>query len=157
LSGATLRCSSATVDYWLLLFPLQTPERERERERERVLKYIQASYFRLYLNLKALRRRVTALLVYLKTGNRLRLTLTLLTMDWASGTGGCREYSARRGSNDETNVDLSCCASWQEKEKVKNLKILLWNTQQNKVLPVDVDISWKMLNENSKNILEIST
>jgi len=32
-------------------------------------------------------------------------------MDWASGTGGCREYSARRGSNDETNVDLSCCAS----------------------------------------------
>jgi hypothetical protein len=89
-----------------------TREREREREREmKVIKYIQASYFRLYLNLKALRRRVTALLIYLRKGNRLRLTLTLLTMDWASGTGGCREYSARRGSNDETNVDLSCCAS----------------------------------------------
>jgi len=29
--------------------------------------------------------------------------------------------------------------------------------QHNKVLPMDVDISWKMLSENSKNILEIST
>lgn len=43
--------------------------------------------------------------------NYLNLTLTLLTIDWASGTGGCREYSDRRGSKDETNVDLSCCAS----------------------------------------------
>jgi hypothetical protein len=53
--------------------------------------------------------RLTALLNSKR--NKLRLTLTLLTIDWASATGGCREYSARRGNNDETNVDLSCCAS----------------------------------------------
>lgn len=43
--------------------------------------------------------------------NQFLQTLRLLTIDWASATGGCREYSARRGSKDDTNVDLSCCAS----------------------------------------------
>lgn len=50
----------------------------REREREmKVLKYIQASNFRLYLNLKALRRRVTALFIYLKKREQVKTDLDI--------------------------------------------------------------------------------
>lgn len=32
-------------------------------------------------------------------------------MDWASATGGGEKYSAITGTKEDTNVDLSCCAS----------------------------------------------
>lgn len=38
-------------------------------------------------------------------------TLRLPTIDLVSATGGCREYSARRGSTDDTKTDLSSCAA----------------------------------------------
>lgn len=66
-------------------------------------------------------------------------TLRLLTMDWASATGGWREYSARTGIKEDTNVDLSCCASWKNKYLKVNAFIYLrdqldWKIWQRKFI-----------------------
>lgn len=37
-----------------------------------------------------------------------KLAFKLPTIEIASGTDGCKPYSERRGSKDETYVDLSC-------------------------------------------------
>ena len=52
-------------------------------------------------------------------------TLRVPTIDWASSTAGCRLYSCRRGSKDDKNVDLSCCAAWKNKwEELKSLSLI---------------------------------
>lgn len=57
------------------------------------------------------------------------LTLRLLTIDWASIIESWRPCSERRGTKEDTKVDLSACAAYIENRNEHKISLLIINVE----------------------------